>query len=228
MDVLSILMICLLAGVSSATDCCNCVDPNTHPSATIDTGPVAGTITSLPESDVVVNKFLGIPFAKPPARFSPPEPAVSWSPNILDASQYKPSCVQNFGNNSEVREWITGWANTPPPAAGESENCLSINVWAPAFQSEELKPVLLWMFGGSFQFGTGSWETYDGTSFAANHDVLVVTYNYRTNVFGFPGAPEMADEDVNLGYVWPLRSATRRSLTSIADGLLVSSILDSL
>lgn len=83
----------------------------------------------------------------------------------------------------------------------ESEDCLNLNIFAPASPALELKPVIFWMYGGSFSFGSGSLPLYDGSGFAANQDVVIVTINYRTNVFGFPGSSELAKEEQNLGFV---------------------------
>lgn len=40
---------------------------------------------------------------------------------------------------------------------------------------------MVWIYGGAFQFGTGTLAAYDGSAFAAYHDVVLVTFNYRTN-----------------------------------------------
>lgn len=50
-------------------------------------------------------------------------------------------------------------------------------------------------------FGSGGLPAYDGTSFAANQDVIVVTHNYRTNVFGFPNSAELPAGSQNLGFL---------------------------
>jgi carboxylesterase type B len=172
--------------------------PHHRPTAVIDNGIVVGTTTSIPSSTVVVKKFLGIPFAAPPLRFSSPRPARRWR-GIYDASEYKPACIQQFNYPEAARNQTIKFFNTPPPPAGESEDCLNLNVFAPATRSEEPKAVLFWLFGGALMFGTGSLPAYDGSSFAANQDVVVVTINYRTNVFGFPGSPDLPKNERNLG-----------------------------
>lgn len=53
----------------------------------------------------------------------------------------------------------------------------------------------------SLAFGTASIPAYDGTSLAANQDIVVVTFNYRTNVFGFPGSPDLPLQGNNLGFL---------------------------
>jgi carboxylesterase type B len=66
--------------------------------------------------------------------------------------------------------------------SGESEDCLYINVYTPASPPPMGgRTVMFWIFGGGLQFGSNSVSLYDGTSFAANQDVIVVAPNYRTN-----------------------------------------------
>jgi carboxylesterase type B len=70
--------------------------------------------------------------------------------------------------------------NTPGPPAGESEDCLYINIFAPRTSGRN-KAVMFWIYGGFLDFGSNSAAYYDGSSFAANQDVIVVAPNYRTN-----------------------------------------------
>lgn len=70
--------------------------------------------------------------------------------------------------------------NNPP--LPESEDCLYLNVFAPGGSVPGAdKPVMFWIHGGSFQLGSASVPEYDGSVIAAQHDVIVVTTNYRTN-----------------------------------------------
>ncbi|CAN9222284.1 unnamed protein product [Alternaria alternata] len=90
--------------------------------------------------------------------------------------------------------------NNPPPE--ESEDCLYLNVYAPATPPGGAgRAVMFWVYGGSLQFGNAGQDTYDGSSFAAYEDVIVVTTNYRTNVFGFPASPELPLAARNLGFL---------------------------
>lgn len=79
-----------------------------------------------------------------------------------------------------VREFTMAVFNAADPP--ESEDCLYLNVYAPS----SLPPlggfaVMFWIYGGALEFGTSSQPGYDGSSFAAYQDVIVVTFNYRTN-----------------------------------------------
>lgn len=58
---------------------------------------------------------------------------------------------------------------------------------------------MFWIYGGALQFGNAGQAYYDGSSFAAYEDVIVVTSNYRTNVFGFATSPELPIAEQNLG-----------------------------
>ena len=68
----------------------------------------------------------------------------------------------------------------PPPA--ESEDSLYLNVFTPATPAPACgRTVMFWIYGGNLQFGTANVPANDGSSFAANQDVVLVTHNYRTN-----------------------------------------------
>lgn len=121
--------------------------------------------------------FRGIPYAMPPVgarRFRPPEAVTPWT-GVLDATAF----------GSIAPQWPTpleelhGTTKLP-----QSEDCLTLNVWTPSCDAAR-RPVLVWIHGGSFLTGCGQASIYDGASFAAHEDVVLVTINYRLNVFGF-------------------------------------------
>ncbi|KAG8532507.1 uncharacterized protein KY384_002384 [Bacidia gigantensis] len=164
-----------------------------EPTVTIDSGPLIGTTTLLPSSTVTVNKFLGIPFAiSPPERFSPPVPVQEWEAP-KKAQAFTSACMQQF-QSEFIRMFYQG---TGYP--GDSEDCLYLNVYAPT-QGAEGKSVLFWIYGGNLQVGTAMQDLYDGSSFAANQDVVVVSANYRTNLFGFPNSPDIPLSQQNVGF----------------------------
>ncbi|KAF2127653.1 alpha/beta-hydrolase [Dothidotthia symphoricarpi CBS 119687] len=170
------------------------------PTAIIDAGVLIGKTTSLPVALGPVNQFLGVPFAQsPPERFSAPQaPARFRKP--INATAWKPACIQQFRYplaSSQVTQQIF---NNPRPV--ESEDCLYLNVYAPSTPAGGAgRAVLFFIFGGSLQFGNGGQPMYDGSAFAAYEDVIVVTTNYRTNVFGFPSSPELPPTGHNLGFL---------------------------
>lgn len=192
---MALAVLILFATASLANPCSSSA---ARPTVSIDSGIVVGIPTSVPSSDTIVNKFVGIPFGEPPVRFSPPVPVKAWD-SIHDASQYKPSCLQMFAGPPEQRAEAIRRFNTPPPPAGEDEDCLNLNVFAPVGAEPGSKPVLFWIHGGNLVFGSGSLPLYDGSKFAALEDVVVVTTNYRTNLFGFPGSPDLPRAGKNLG-----------------------------
>ncbi|KAF2270156.1 alpha/beta-hydrolase, partial [Lojkania enalia] len=173
------------------------------PTAEIADGRIIGTTTKIagPTGSILVNKFLGIPFAAPPIgnlRFSPPHAPPKWI--IRDAKEFENSCVQVF-SPLDGKEFTEAVFNNPPPKK-ESEDCLYINVFAPKKAWTPMSPpypVLYWMYGGGWKFGHAGHPWYDGSHFAALEDVIVVSVNYRTNAFGFPIAPGVPLEGRNLG-----------------------------
>ncbi len=82
-------------------------------------------------------------------------------------------------------------------AAVTSEDCLSLNVWTPGLDGGR-RPVMVWVHGGSFTGGSGSDGFYRGGLLAREHDVVVVTINYRLGALGFLGHPALAEE----GQTW--------------------------
>ncbi|KAM5470040.1 hypothetical protein MauCBS54593_003923 [Microsporum audouinii] len=187
------------ATISSSRERLNNYDyDDTGPAVTIDSGVIIGRDDRLPGSRAV-QKFLGIPFARPPVgdlRFSPPELPLPWqTPRYTTGSP--PACIQDFGNKTSGSQFQRALFNTPP-APGESEDCLYLNVYRPSGDYEH-KPILFWIYGGGYRFGASSYPFYDGSSLAANQDIIVVTANYRTNLFGFPRSPQLPLNQRNLG-----------------------------
>lgn len=123
-----------------------------------------------------VNIWRGIPFAAPPVgalRFKAPQPPEPWD-GIRDAA--------SFGPVSHQPPDTKGTRFGEPPL--HSEDCLYLNVWSPAEGGAGL-PVMVWIHGGTFLTGAGSQPLFDGTSLAADGQVVVVTVNYRLGPFGF-------------------------------------------
>ncbi|WP_222853557.1 carboxylesterase/lipase family protein [Fodinicola acaciae] len=118
-------------------------------------------------------KFLGIPYATA-QRFQRPQPVTPWT-GVRDAAEPGPIAPQGPSR----LESVMGPLRT---GAGQSEDCLSVNVWTPGGSH---KPVLVWIHGGGFSSGAGSAPWYDGTALATNGDILVVTLNYRLSALGF-------------------------------------------
>ncbi len=137
-----------------------------------------------------VTAFLGIPYAAPPTadlRWQPPRAGVEWT-GVLQADHFSPSCVQR-DQTGGFGPWTTEYV-IPGPV---SEDCLYLNVWTPADSGTARLPVFFWIHGGGFDSGSGSVPLYDGTNLASR-GIVVVTVNYRVNVFGFLAHPELTNE----------------------------------
>jgi para-nitrobenzyl esterase len=131
-----------------------------------------------------IRAFLGIPYAQPPVgdlRWKPPVPAAQWS-GVKTATSFGSRCLQNdvFGD-MKFRD------------PGQSEDCLTLNVWTPAKEASAKLPVMVWIYGGGFAAGGTSEPRQDGTVLA-QQDVVVVSMNYRLGIFGFFVHPELAKE----------------------------------
>ncbi len=87
-----------------------------------------------------------------------------------------------FGLTAPQSNLGRGFFSATPEQSGE--DCLFLNIWTPG-ADDKRRPVLFWIHGGAFTIGSGSISWYDGTSFAVNGDVVVVTINYRLGALGF-------------------------------------------
>lgn len=142
---------------------------------------LGGPVTADMENGTEV--FRAIPFAAPPVgplRWQPPQPAQPWS-TPLDSKQFSPVCPQRL--------------RYPPDSPEEptSEDCLYLNVWRPAVAVVRPLPVLVWIYGGGLESGSGSTPLYHG-DVLAKHGVIVVTFNYRLGVLGFLTHPGLTAE----------------------------------
>jgi len=145
--------------------------------ATVDTS--SGKIRGLMIDKV--NAFKGIPYGASTAgnrRFLPPAKPEPWT-GIKDTVEWGPEAPQVSPHTEipEVRATI--------PATGMSEDCLRLNVWSNGLGRNDKRPVMLWLHGGGFTSGNGSYTIYDGTNLAKKRDVVAVTINHRLNSFGF-------------------------------------------
>jgi para-nitrobenzyl esterase len=134
-----------------------------------------------------VNAFKGIPYGASTAgdrRFLPPVRPEAWT-GIKDTITWGPEAPQVSPHTEipEVRATI--------PGTGMSEDCLRLNVWTNGLGRGDKRPVMVWLHGGGFTSGNGSYSIYDGTNLAKKRDVVAVTINHRLNSFGFLHLPEI-------------------------------------
>lgn len=150
------------------------------PKVTIADGILQGTM----DSTKSVYEFLGIPFAKPPVgdlRWKAPQPIEHWK-GVRKADKFGPRPMQpNIFGDMHFR------------SDSMSEDCLYLNVWTPVQRSSKAMPVLVYFYGGGFIAGSSDEPRYDGASLARK-GIVVVTANYRLNVFGFFAYPELSAE----------------------------------
>jgi para-nitrobenzyl esterase len=131
-----------------------------------------------------IQKFFGIPFAKPPVgelRWKAPQPLENWN-GVLKTMSFGPRAIQApvFGDMDFKSD-------------GLSEDCLYLNVWTPADRNTKDLPVLVYFYGGGFVAGDGSEPRYNGEAMAQK-GIVVVTVNYRLNIFGFYAHPGLSAE----------------------------------
>ena len=131
--------------------------------------------------------FRGIPYAKPPVgdlRFRPPEP--------LDEHDNWEGFI-NFNRDMETCYQV----NSRLGVHVGSENCLQLNVYTPDVSPSSPLPVMVYIHGGGFVSFTGA-SAIQGPGFFMDHDVVLVSVNYRLGIFGFLSL-ETDDVPGNLG-----------------------------
>jgi len=147
----------------------------------IDSGRISGT------TDSGVSSYKGIPYAAPPVgnlRWRPPQPVSSWS-GTRAADKVGPLCKQKINTADN--------GVGPPP---DSEDCLNLDVYAPAKARKARLPVMFWIHGGGYVNGSGTANLYNGTELA-KQGVVVVSINYRLGRFGFFAHPALTKESPN-------------------------------
>ncbi len=177
----SVLLAPLLSAAASAPVIPHAPPVVPAPLVRLDQGSLAGRMVP----GGTVQAFLGIPYAAPPVgplRWRPPQPARGWT-GVRDATRPGFACMQ---------------AVPASAAYGPSEDCLTLNVWTPGATGRRPLPVMVFIHGGGFVFGSGAEPAYDGTALA-RRGVVLVTLNYRLGVFGFLAHPALTRETGTSG-----------------------------
>lgn len=145
-----------------------------------------GSVQGLPRDNAGILSFLGVPFAATPTsplRWKPPQP-----PAKFNAS---------FNSTTLGDTCYSALLNYPSPTR-QSEDCLTINVWTGASNTTEKRPVMFWIYGGGFQYGSSAEPSYNGITLA-QEGVVVVSFNYRLGVLGYLALNELDQEGTSSG-----------------------------
>lgn len=131
-----------------------------------------------------ISSYKAIPFAAPPVgdlRWRGPQPVVPWG-GLRLATEFSSAPMQG--------SFIAGFLGVPKSF---SEDCLYLNVWTPATNANQKLPVMVWIYGGAFSYGSAAVPVYDGTRLAEK-GVVVVSINYRLGALGWLAHPELTRE----------------------------------
>lgn len=142
----------------------------------------AGSVRGSEDRGIYV--FKGIPYAAPPVgerRWRPPAAPAAWE-GVRDATKFGAACLQPKPRGPSI------YAGEPPAM---SEDCLSLNVWAP--KDARGAPVFVWIHGGALTSGASSEPIYDGSALA-KRGLVVVSINYRLGALGYLAHPELSAE----------------------------------
>jgi carboxylesterase type B len=142
------------------------------------------------DDDPAVASFLGLPYSRPPTganRFQPPAAPAPWT-TVRDATEYGATCMQPPGVDSNI-------------SLPQSEDCLFLNVFTPieAIAKAQKLPVMLWIHGGAYVNGESNDYPGEGLVNQSACGLVVVTINYRLNVFGFLGSDAISATTANGG-----------------------------
>jgi para-nitrobenzyl esterase len=166
------LLLCMVLLLTvSLTGCNRTEEPVTTDSYTA----VAPTGTYIGHDNDGITEFLGVRYAAPIERWKAPTDVTTTSEDIIEASEWGPSCIQPDDEVELASKWI------------QSEDCLHLNIWTKDIATTG-KPVMVFIHGGGAWQG-GTWDPlYNGEHFVRNlpdeEDVVMVTINYRLGIFG--------------------------------------------
>ena len=176
-----------------------------------------GWVRGLPAADPRITSYKGIPYAAPPVgrnRWRAPQPCADWEGD-LEAYAFSPIPMQAPISADEKNLYDREWHVDREIPMGE--DCLTLNIWAPADGRKDM-PVYVWYFGGGLQVGYSAEMEFDGERIA-RRGIVVVTVNYRVNLFGFLCHPEITRESpeapANFGFL-DQQAATRWVKRNIA------------
>ena len=163
-----------------------------------------GKVKGAPAADPRITAFLGVPYAAAASgalRWRAPQSHAPWD-GVRECYVYGDSPMQRkpgVGANVNAQEWHVD------PDLPMSEDCLNLNIWTPAMTGDEKFPVMVYLYGGASLWGYTAQMELDGERLA-RRGLVVVTVNYRVNIFGYFAHPELTaecgeDYCTNFGYL---------------------------
>ncbi|MES2169495.1 MAG: carboxylesterase family protein [Actinomycetota bacterium] len=176
----------------------------------LDVSAPAGRVTGIDRDGIAL--FRGIRFAEAPVgdlRFAAPVDAAP--ADTIDATAWGAVSLQDI---DPLPRRLPGTENYfYAPGITTSEDCLNLNIWAPLDTGSEPAPVLFWIYGGGFLCGSGTGPWVDGSRYARDHGVIVVSVNYRLGLLGNlwlgdlqPGGSDLAIQDQISALRWVQRN----------------------
>lgn len=150
-----------------------------------------GKIQGVDMGDYTVYK--GVPYAKPPIgglRWKAPVPVEPWD-GVFVADTFGNCCV-----HAPASDELYGpeFYSNPEFLRTPSEDCLYINIWVPNHSEGKKLPVAFWVHGGAFLGGYNSEMEFDGEAYCSR-GVILVSVEYRCNIFGFLAHPWLSEEN---------------------------------
>ncbi len=139
--------------------------------------------------------FRGVPYGASTAgsaRFMPPRPPQPWA-SVRDALDYTGQAPQARLGPVPRAEMVN--FSGPPDGSPETEDCLTLNVWTPAADSTVRRPVMVWLHGGAFSYGSSNSLRLQGMRLCRRGDIVVVTVNQRLNIFGHLDLSQFGGEE---------------------------------
>ena len=161
-----------------------------------------GRVRGLYNSTADTYSWRGVPFGDDTSgenRFMPPRPAGKWY-DVRDASKKPKICPQHGSDVSKAAIALFGFSGSIFEEDAQSEDCLNANIFIGRKNWEKYRdsngkakklPVWLNLYGGSFEWGSNTVETYQSHKLVHDNDIITVSINFRNWILGFPQAPQL-------------------------------------
>jgi len=148
-------------------------------------GPIQGLVID------GVHSFKGMRYGAAPIgslRWMPPQKPAPWTA-VQDCSDFGAPAMQmatgiTVSSLSDFSMQMHRVFTTPSELKVHNEDCLFLNVWTPGLDNKR-RPVMVWIHGGGFAYGSGGQPIYQADDLARSHDVVAISVNHRLNLFGY-------------------------------------------